>query len=162
MAIEKVGKKGTENERERKIHIASTIEPSLFHPSLFPPSLLAFIRFFLSFFFFIYPRPFQRIISCAELSSSPASFPSPHRRPPIDIFKRKAGTMRGFECIIVASGEISIFPTNQISIIALSSGSGEKREGNKKKEKKNENRIDSYETTSRPLVNTRKRATELN
>lgn len=175
--MEKGRKKETEVERgrERKIHIISTIRT--FHSSrrystlhFFPlPSYLSLAFIFLSFFFFsfflIYPRPFQRIISCAELLV-PGVFSSPlppHRRPPIDIFKRKAGTMRGFSCIIVASSEISFF-LRTYNYAFLGKGKKKRdRERGKKAKKKNENRIDSYEkTSSRPLANTRKRATELN
>lgn len=146
-------KKETEAERgrERKIHIISTIRT--FHSSrrystlhFFPlPSYLSLAFIFLSFFFFsfflIYPRPFQRIISCAELLV-PGVFSSPlppHRRPPIDIFKRKAGTMRGFSCIIVASSEISFFlRTSSYNYAFLGKGKKREIEREERRQKKKE------------------------
>lgn len=137
--MEKGRKKETEagRGRERKIHIISTIRtfhsPSLFHPSLFPlPSYLSLAFIFLSFFFFLFPYLSSAVPKNNFLrgTTRPRRLflpPSPHRRPPIDIFKRKAGTMRGFSCIIVTSSEISFFlRTSSYNYAFL--GKGKKRE----------------------------------
>lgn len=175
--MEKGRKKETEagRGRERKIHIISTIRTfhssrrySTLHFFPFPPIFHSLLSFFLSFFsfFLIYPRPFQRIISCAELLV-PGVFSSP--LPPIAGRRSIYSKGRPVQCVdsrvsswLAAKFHFSCVP---VPIITLSSGKEKKREierEERRQKKKNENRIDSYEKTSRPLANTRKRATELN
>lgn len=168
-------KRDREKERGREIHIISTIRTfyssrcySTLHFFPLPSYLsLAFIFpsfFFFFFFFLIYPRPFQRIISCAELLV-PGVFSSlspSHGRPPIDIFKRKAGTMRGFSCI--SSWPAAKFHFSCVSIITLSSGSGEGKKEKKRREIEKMKIASTFVRNDIPaaLVNTRKRGTELN
>lgn len=145
--MEKGRKKETEAERgrERKIHIISTIRT--FHSSrrystlhFFPlPSYLSLAFIFLSFFF-LFPYLSSAVPKNNFLrgTTRPRRLflpPSPHRRPPIDIFKRKAGTMRGFSCIIVASSEISFFlRTSSYNYAFL--GKGKKKRDREREERR--------------------------
>lgn len=175
--MEKGRKKETEagRGRERKIHIISTIRT--FHSSrrystlhFFPlPSYLSLAFIFLSFFFFsfflIYPRPFQRIISCAELLV-PGVFSSP--LPPIAGRRSIYSKGRPVQCVdsrvsswLAAKFHFSCVP---VPIITLSSGKEKKREierEERRQKKKRKMKIASTRTKRHHPGRSRIRGNEL-